>query len=505
MREGVMSNSSWIGQLNVHQYVLDTMNRELAAYQVGSSKKIQVLTDSQTALTTKISNYGSLQGLMTTFKSNLTLLTSAFQGSYQVSSSNSSVVTAQIIQGSNSGVTVGAHALTVQQLAQAQSIASGAQTSSSSALGKTNTLNFSVGSNSFNLNVSATDNLTTIANNINVGAQANQVGITASVISTGSGSYQLMISGNSTGFDNRFTVSETGTGGDALNIAYTPSGTPGSDGTGTATQLTKAVNALFTFDGLSFNQNTNSNISIGGLSLNLSSVSQQNPDLSYVPSYITVSATSPVSSVASAMQSLIGTYNQIDLLIEKAQMSSGTQDSTLAMVLGSLQAAMRSSVGSGTYKTLASLGITANNTPTPITITTTGSDGKSKTLTYTPMGQLTVDAKALTSVLNTNFSDVQKIMTDSNAGINTQITNMLVVNGSSDHSGFLAKALTDSTTKVNGQISDIDDKLTDEDQKVTDLKAALVKKYAVLEISLQQMQSTSLYLSQQMAMMSKSS
>ncbi|HVT14166.1 MAG TPA: flagellar filament capping protein FliD [Fimbriimonadaceae bacterium] len=118
-------------------------------------------------------------------------------------SATSSDTTVATITGSTTAA-AGIYNLTVSKLAQAQKIASAAQTDTTSALNKTGT--FVV--NGKVIQVSATDSLQKIAQNINSAG----AGVTASLIDGGSGNAYLTIAANSSGVKNKIQIADV-TGG----------------------------------------------------------------------------------------------------------------------------------------------------------------------------------------------------------------------------------------------------------------------------------------------------
>lgn len=100
----------------------------------------------------------------------------------------------------SSNAAAGIYSLTVSRLAQAQKIASSAQTDTTTALNKAGTFEI----NGKVVQVAATDSLQKIAQNIN-GAGA---GVTASLIDGGSGHAYLTIAANSTGLANKMQIAD---------------------------------------------------------------------------------------------------------------------------------------------------------------------------------------------------------------------------------------------------------------------------------------------------------
>lgn len=492
-----MTDLSWIGGLNVDDFCHTQMLKEQSQLQKQSTGQISQLTLRQTAVNTQISMYSQLSSLLQTFQNNLTQLTNSFSANYTVASSNSNTATAQLT--SSTTASAGSHTITVSQLAQGSSTASSNFNSINLVPPMTNTLTLGIGGTNFNVNIGPSDTLTTIAASINSNAAVNGVALTASVVSTGTNQYRLVVSSNQTGLANAVTISETGTGTNALGIST------GAGGTGTV--LLAAQDAKFKFDTLDFVSASNSNIpTVSGLNVNISAV---NAD----PTYITVSATNQVANVTSAAQNLVSSYNQILTMIQQFQATITapptdaatvpvmSQDSTLASVQAALQNAM--GVGTSAYQALTSIGIgVAHSTTQTITL-----PNSSRQLSYKLTGLLQINTDStngqptLASSLATNFSNVQSVLTDSNTGIATNLSNLI------KQPGAIWKALNDTSIgaipKANKQLNQVTNDLLAANQKETDLETALIAKYANLEVSLTLLQNTSIYISQTVSMMTK--
>ena len=488
-----MPDSTWIGSIDVNDWVQKLMDREVKQISIQSAKQMTQLTNTEKTLQNKVNGYGQLWSLCATMQANLQALSTAFNPTYNVSSSNNSVATATVDSTSGTNVSAASHTLLVSQLAQAESVASTTIfPSATNGANLSEILNLSVGSSNFNLTVNTGDSLQTIANNINIGATANNVGVTASVISTGSGQYQLVISSTQTGVANEVAISESGAG-PMLNIATGP-GAGGTGGTGNV--LTQAADALFKFDGLSFDVPSNTNILIEGL--NISLLSAGTP-LSPLSVNLAVSATNPVSTASAAVQSVITAYNAVDLFIEQTQANNPPPDPTLSLILTNLQTTIASALGgSSQYQHLSDVGIVSNPNPDSVTITlANGMEGK-----MTPTGQLLINTDStqgptLSNALTTNFSAVQALLSGP-TGLFTTINTAL-----NSGTGQIWKTLNDpnmgGTALGDKQISQIHKQIGDEKARVEQLKKDLVLKYAKLDLVLSDLQSKSQYLSAQIA------
>lgn len=472
-----MAGGSWIAGLDIHDWALNQMNRELKL-QVDRSKKniLEPLMDKQKSDATALNTYGQLQNLISAFQTSISAVSAAFSPSYAMTSSNTSVA---VVGTPGTGATAGSHSLTVTQLAQAGNIASQnfASGTVSSALNISETLNISIGTANFSLPVNTTDSIESIVNNINIGAAANGVGVTASYISTSSGNYQIVIASNLTGTANAVVVNESNiTSGSALNIT-----TPGGGGSGGAgTVLTAAQDAMFTFDGLSYDQPSNS-ISIQGINFTLSGIGSN--------IQIVVSQTNSPTGVTTAVENMLTAYNQIDTLIETAlAQSDGSPDPSLQFILQQLQSVMNSTVGSGSYNSLGSIGIGLAPS-SPVTI----QDANGDAFQYTVTGNLQIippnialtNISNFTNAITNNLSQVQTVLTGTN-GILTNISKLLT-----PASGAVSKTIGNAVTAYTQDSEDVASDIKAENDRIMKLKDELILKYAKLELSLSKLQTTS--------------
>ncbi len=491
-----MADTSWIGQLNVDQFCRQQMARETAVIQKNMQPKLDELSDKQKILQTQQSVFQQLQQLIPAFQQSITQLATAFNPSYQIGYSTTGIANAQVVGDASPGI----HALNVTQLAQAQSIESGgaAFTSTSAALSITESMNISVGpagspTGNFTVNISASDSLQTIATNINNTAKANGYGISASIVSTSAGNYQLIVSSNQAGTANEFNITETPSGGSStLNLST------GVGGTGIV--LKSANNAHFTLDGITYDQSSNNN-TIQGMNITLLNTGTTNINLS--TSYQT-------AGVLTAAQNMVNAYNQIVTLGEKSQLQSGSIDQNIELMLSSLKDQMNSTFGgAGTYagQVLSSIGIRSANTPQAVQITLANGGG---TATAYLTGLLEVntstdpaDASSLANVLNGgNLSAVQSMLFDSTNGILTGMSKSVLNPGTGSADRAINDPKSGGLVTVNSRLADVAQKLTDANTSMNDMISALTAKYAQLDVTLQTMQNTSNYIYESTQLMS---
>lgn len=224
---------------------------------------------------------------------------------------------------------LGSYALQVDQLAQAQTLSTAAQTSSLTPLGSgATTLQFGFANGSSqSVKVAAGDNtLSGIASAIN----AANIGISAKVVS-GQNGYQLTLTGQS-GAANAFTV--TASGNAAVGSLL------GTGGAGTASLTSTAQDARGTLNGVGFSASTNQvATATSGLTLQLAATGST-----------TLKVASTVSSATTAVERFVDAYNAVQQGL--GTLAAGSGNATLTLLQDKLTATLGQSGG-----TLASIGI----------------------------------------------------------------------------------------------------------------------------------------------------
>jgi flagellar hook-associated protein 2 len=483
-----MSGSSWIGSLDVHAWAMTQMNRELNINNDRSKEQLKLLSAEGDELKPRLDLYAQLKTLFTNFQSKLSALSDAFnKNTYQITSSNTSVATAQV----TSDATAGSHSLSIQKLAHAQSIASGnfSVVSSTTALNVAETLNIGVGSNSFNMVISATDSIDTIAKNINIGAQAHNVGVKASVMSTSTGNYRLVIASTATGTENSAVITETNVTGSALNI-----GSPGVTSEAALGQvLTEGRNSKFTLDSMEFEQASNSNINVQGMIITLMG-DEETLGVGNAKTNLVVNSTTSTSTMSSAIEAVISAYNEIDKAIEQFQIKSRGNDGAMAATLQEFQTILNAQVGSGSIKNLLDLGIQKLKSEPMAAL-----NANDESISFILMGQLHIaDSSKLTAALTNNLDAVKNFFTSSTDGIITKFNQRFTA---LEHSIF--QNLDDYNKGNTAAATEVSKRIDEEADRMEKIKKDLVLKYANLEMSLSKLQITSQYLSANISSQSK--
>ena len=269
-------------------------------------------------LQTQVSSFGQISSLMSGMQTAANALTNPllWSGSTAASSDASTVA----VSASNN-VAPGNYAVSVQSLANSQTLASATTFPDSSALLGSGTLtlqlgtwdsgqaNFSPksGSSAVDIQIAATDTLTDVANKVN-GAGA---GVTASLITDSSG-VRLSLRSTATGASNGFRLTAADSGGhntDGLGLSVMAFDPPNG---ATAMQLMQgSTDAKATVNGIAVTSASNAMTGvIDGLTLNLNKVSS---------TPVNVTATLDTGSVQTAIKTFASAYNAMVTGAQPAQ------------------------------------------------------------------------------------------------------------------------------------------------------------------------------------------
>jgi flagellar hook-associated protein 2 len=353
-----------------------------------------------------------------------------------VSSSDSSIATASAAAGSLAGN----HTIVVNSLASTASWASGAVASATTPLA----------AGSFNITgakgtVTAistgtgSSTLTDVAATVN----ADNLGVTASVVTDANGA-RLAIVSNTSGAASNFSVAAGG----GLTFAAAATG----------------VNASLTVDGISIASASNTVTgALSGVTLNLLNASPgTNVSLSVAPD---------TTQASTAINQFVTDYNKALSDVNAQFTDTGSGEGVLAgdSIVSSLQATLASVIsytatpasGTTTVPNLTSLGISVNND-----------------------GSLSVDSGALTSALQSSFSDAQNFFqgTSLNGFANTldqQLTDFI-----SPADGAFTLDLQSLNSQYTGLQTDVSNFETN---YIAPLKTQLTAEYSQAEILLQQL------------------
>jgi flagellar hook-associated protein 2 len=428
---------------------------------------INTLNANITSYQTKISSFGTLKGLVSSFQTAVKGLNTSLQG-YSAVASDTSVFSAT----ATSTAVAGTYSLAVDHLAQAQTLVASGQASATTPISTVaSTVTVKIGGISTDIAIAAGATLQDISTAINT----SNLGVTATLVNDGSSTpYRLAISSNSTGLSNAISSITIKTGGDAsLNslLAYNPTENAPAAPVLPATALAQAVAALdasLTVNGIPITSASNTVAgAIQGVTLTLA-----NPTTT--PATLTVAR--DTGAISTAASGFVGAYNALTSQLKSLSAYGTTAtaaapvlsgDGTVRMMLDQLHGIFMTGASGGTLTSLAQVGITTQLD-----------------------GTLKVDNAQLNSAMTNNFSDVVNLFSSATG----YATRLDAWSTSVVQTGGLIDTRTNS---LNTSIKGYSDHVTKLESRMTILQQQYTTTYASLNVLLSNMNSTSAYLTQQ--------
>ena len=452
--------------MTVERRPIDTLNTQITSYQ------------------TKISSFGTLSGLVASFQTASSTLGTSMQ-KLAATPSDPGVFSAT----AGSTAVPGTYTVNVSQLAQSQNLIAAGQTSSTAAIGSgtATTVTFDFGTisggtltngvysgSAFTSNGSGTKSITIDSTNntlegIRDAINSAAMGVTATIVNDGSGTpYRLVVTSTSSGVSNSLKI--TTSGGDATIdslLAYDPAGTQN------LTQTQVAQNANLTVNGIAVTSGSNTvSGAIQGVTLTLKNTTA-------TPSSLTVAR--DTTAINAAASGFVDAYNALASQIKsRSAYGTGTTsggslagDGTLRAMQDQLRGIFNTPASGGTLTSLAQVGIA-----------------------FQKDGSLLLDSSQLDNALSANFSDVSNLFSSS-----TGFATRLEAWGKST---LAPGGLIDTRTQsLNSYIKDRNDEIDRLENRMTALQKKYTTEYTNLNLLLSSMNSTSTYLTQQLATPSK--
>jgi flagellar hook-associated protein 2 len=430
----------------------------------------------------KLSSLGSISGALSSLQVAAKALASASAVSNSAGASDSSVLTAT----AGSAAQAGKYSVTVNKLAQPQKLLAAGVASTSSAIGSGSdtTLTFSFGSitgtpdgagsypspTTFAANAAKTPVavLITSSNNTLAGIRdainAAGAGVTASIINDGGASpYRLTLTSNDTGLANSLKISSSDDSAVAGTIgallAYNPASTDGTAGVQKLSQTQVARNADLTIDGVAITSASNTVAeAIQGVTLSLTKEAT---------SQVTVARNT--SGISSSLSALVQAYNSVNSTIAGPTAKGALMQGDSA-VLG-LQRQVVNLLGSvnnsgGAYTRLSDLGVS-----------------------FQKDGKLLLDSAKLGAALSANAAGVAALTIAIGQAIDTAATGLIGPSG----------PISTKSSSINESIKAIGSRRTKIQSHLDDVQARYTKQFSALDTVISNMNSTSAYLTQQLA------
>jgi len=377
--------------------------------------KADSLTSQVSANTTKIAAYQSLQSLLKAVQVPLNSLRNSVKvtgsssdsfllRSVGLTSSDSSSAGSYLTATASYGTALGSHDIVVSQVAKAERLGSGEQTSSSAALSLAGTFTLGTvsaddGSSSPTSSViTITDSmsLSDIANAINVSQSGT--GVSASVVQTSDSEYMLVLSGTNT--DRQITLT-AGSGTDVLTSLGVTTGTGAK-----AEPLQTAQAALLTIDGVSVTRSSNTiSDALDGVTLNLykptvstaySTTTNSGSTVtsaSVTSNTITLDISNDTSSVENEIDEFLSAYNSLrDFVLTNQALNTDGTASSSAVLFGD-------SILRGVTKSVQSI------LSSEVNGVSLGSIG----ISFDSNNYLVLDSSTLKEALSNSYSSVQSL------------------------------------------------------------------------------------------------
>jgi len=411
----------------------------------------------------ELSALGSLTSALSALQDSLTNLTSGTSFTKFLATASSPDHFSAIADSTASGAT---YSIDVQQLATAEKASSGAYASNTTL--STGSLTIQVGTKSMTVAVgTGNSTLQQLATTIN--RDPTNPGVSAAVVHAADGDH-IVFTSTKTGAANAFSV--TGTG-DVAGLSWNP-----ATGTGGLTSVTHAQDAKLSIDGFAITSATNAvQGAIQGVTLNLTQVSGTTPD--------TLTVTADNDSIKSAIQSFVDNYNKlVGTTRTLTAYDSGTGksgallgDSTMLGITSRLSRSLGSQFGTSgdAVRSLADLGIK-----------------------FELDGSLSLDDTKLDSALAASPEQVKNLFGNA-AGLGKTLTPML--------EGYLQTGgiLDGRTDSLNASNKSLDKQQSQLDARMDALTQMYTAQFTKLDQLLTSLNSTSSFLTQQLANVSNNS
>jgi flagellar hook-associated protein 2 len=455
------------------------------------------LQTKEATYTAKLTAVGTLKSATAAFQtaSDALAASTLFQGN-TATSSNTSVISAT----ASTAAKTGTYNLNVLANAQAQTLASATFASMTDPLNGTSAgqLKIELGTydssgNTFTTNSSKDPVTVAIPANASLSDIRDAInnsnsGVTASIISVGSAGYKLSLTSNATGASNSIKLTSMDSSGNAANnntglaqLSFDPTAA-----TGSGKEFTVGIaaqDAHLQLNGIDLYRSSNTvSDAITGVTLTLGSTTGSS----------TLTVAQDTSSISTAITNFVKAYNDLNTQIQSSTSYDQTTNTAAALTGDATTRTLQSSLRS-LLSTSVNTGVTGISTLSDIGVA------------FQKDGSLTFDASKLTTALNTSSTAVQALFsaksssTSTVEGVATKLSSALT-DMLGDSGLFAAK--TDGLNATIKQLKDQQDELT---RRLSQVEANYRAQFTALDTTIAQMQSTSSYLTQQLASMSSSS
>jgi flagellar hook-associated protein 2 len=415
-------------------------------------RPLDVLSQRQGEIKSKISAFGQLKSAISTFQSSMSSLkslsafqvfsaTSSDEDVFSATASSDAVAASYAIEFLNSDAN--------HQLAQAHKMNSTNFADATTSTGATGTMQIDVGSDSFTIDIDGSnDTLQGIRDAINNSAGNDNL-VTASIIKVSDTESRLILTSNNTGTANAISLTDN-----SGNVASTLA----------MTTKDAAQNAKFSVDGFLIERSSNViDDAIEGVTITLKEKSDnaQSLDVAY-----------DTESVKESVQEFIDAYNEMNSAMSSLRQGELQGDNSLLSVESQFRSVFNS-IPSGLNTTLQYL--------SEIGIRTTEN------------GDLSLDSSKLESELATDYQGVAELLADDDQGYIFRLEN--AADSLLDLDGLIATR----TDTLDLQVDDIEDRKLNIEYRLEQVEGRLRSQFAALDSLMSNLNATGNYLAQQLS------
>lgn len=452
---GTLSSSGIGSGLDINGLVQQLVNAEKAP-------KTALLDQAEAGVQAKVSALGSLRSALDAFRSSLSNLENldSFRGR-SVTQSGTDYLAATAA----ASAVPGSYEVSVDQLATSQKLASRVFASTTDPVG-TGTLTIVDGADAFSVSITdQNSSLTDIAAAIN--EAADNPGVVAAVINGVDGA-QLVLSSTSTGADHGLVVTQSGGDGGLAALTYDP-----ANGQTNLTELQAPQNAKVTIDGIAVESSSNSiGDAIGGLSLDLQAPNTSGDATRVTVGYDRQGAGGTIDSLVKAYNALMDAISSVSSYDPQTQQGGPLFGDAGVSNLGyQLRRELTGPVdGAGPFHALSDIGLSVQL------------DGK-----------LQLDGTKLDAAFAQNFDAVGQLFANAEQGVANRMDSLLdpYLKG-----GGIFDLRSDG---YKSTLSDISDQRQALDTRLQAYQSRLLSQFNALDTLMAQLQSTSNFLTQQLA------
>ncbi len=459
----------------------------ISALMAVEKKPLQQLQTQQKDLSTQLSAFGKLQSFASAMRDAASTLSSVLLWSQTTGTSSDDTA---VKVSTSSGAATGSYAVSVQQLAARQTVASGAFASATAPIGEGSLtielgkydgepsptgFTAKTGATPLTVTTSATDTLETLRDKINAAGS----GVTASIITDASGA-RLSLRSRETGLENAFRISAVETNDDGITGSGLSALAFDATAASPMTRYESAANARATINGIAVTSASNTLTNVAeGLTLTLQKTTPTTP--------VDVTVSGDDSAVTDAMNKFVGAFNDLASYIrdqtkyDAATKTAGTLqgDRTALTLQTQLRAVINEASSASTaWSTLSDVGLSMSKT-----------------------GTLSLDTTKWQNAL-ANRGELRKLLaadatTTAASGFMDRFrdlgSKLLDTNGAFDSRSKSLQAMIDRNQKSQDAMQD----------RLDSTQKRLERQYQMLDENMAKLNGLSGYVSQQMAMLNR--